>query len=181
MVIERNIHKVILLLLIAVEGLGLISCNKDEDNGTSEGTSIQRVTPDRETYDFFNREWTHLGDGSPISFFQDNSEDVCLLINSEEEFRESYQGTDERIPYIDYQQYTLVIGKKKYYTSEGEKNPTQLEGQKLYLKDGKYVLDLSCRYNIPGVSFYTDRFICFWGLYPKLSPKDITVNIQYID
>ena len=95
MVIERNIHKVILLLLIAVEGLGLISCNKDEDNGT---TSIQKVTPDRETSDFFNREWTHLGDGSPISFFQNNSQDVCLLINSEEEFRESYQGTDERIP-----------------------------------------------------------------------------------
>ena len=139
MVIERNIHKVILLLLIAVEGLGLISCNKDEDNGT---TSIQKVTPDRETSDFFDREWTHLGDG---------------------------------------QQYTLVIGKKKYYTSEGEKNPTQLEGQKLYLMDGKYVLDLFCRYNIPGVSFYTDRFICFWELYPKLSPKDIIVNIQYID
>ena len=70
MVIERNIHKVILLLLIAVEGLGFISCNKDDDNGTSEGTSIQKVTPDRETSDFFNREWTHLGDGSPISFFQ---------------------------------------------------------------------------------------------------------------
>ena len=75
----------------------------------------------------------------------------------------------------------FLLFKKKYYTKDGEKNPTQFEGQKLYLMDGKYVLDLSCRYNVSGVTFYSDRFICFWGLYPKLSPKDIMVKIQYVD
>jgi hypothetical protein len=180
MVKDRNINKLILLLLIAVEGLGLISCNKDEEIDTSVGDPIQSVTPTIEISSFFDSAWTHLGDGSPKSFFPNNRQDVCALVNSDEEFRELYQGTDE-IPYIDFQQYTLVIGKKKYYTKDGEKNPTQFEGQKLYLMDGKYVLDLSCRYNVSGVTFYSDRFICFWGLYPKLSPKDIMVKIQYVD
>lgn len=177
---ESIFNMLALLLLIAVEGLSFISCNKDDDINPSVDTSVQIVTPSREICDFFDREWTYLGDGCPQSFFQDFNQDICLMVNNEEDLRDLYQGNGQ-IPYIDFQQYTLVIGKKKYYTKEGEKNPTQYEGQKLYIMDGKLVLDLSCKYNVAGVSFYSDRFICFWGVYPKLSSNVITVNIQYVE
>ena len=162
--------------------INLNSCSSDssDDEVINKGVSVENVTPSKEVSDFFDREWTHLGDGSPESFFKNNNQNIYAMVNSEEEFCELYQG-DNEIPYIDFNQYTLVVGKKKYYTSEGEKNPTHFEGQKLYQMEGKYVLDLSCRYNVPGVSFYSDRFICYWGLYPKLLPQDITVNIQYVD
>lgn len=163
--------------------INLNSCSSDssDDEMINKGVSVENVTPSKEVSDFFDREWTHLGDGSPESFFKNNNQNIYAMVNSEEEFCELYQG-DNEIPYIDFNRYTLVVGKKKYYTSEGEKNPTWLERQNLYLTtDGKYVLDLSCQYNIPGVSFYSDRFICYWGLYSKLLPQDITVNIQYVD
>ena len=112
--------KILLFVLLLIGGGNFAGCNKDEEIDTSVGDPIQSVTPTIEISSFFDSAWTHLGDGSPKSFFPNNRQDVCALVNSDEEFRELYQGTDE-IPYIDFQQYTLVIGKKKYYTKDGEK------------------------------------------------------------
>ena len=171
--------KIVIFIMLFMLGM-VFACSKSDENDSMIDSSIREIIQSDEVSDFFDREWMYLGIGSPQSFFQKNNQEVCAWVNSEEDLRELYQGNGT-IPYIDFQQYTLVIGRKRYYTKEGEKSPTEFECQKLYITDGKYVMDLFCKYSVPEFSLFSDNFICFWGIYPKLRPKDIIVNIQYVD
>lgn len=168
---------ILLLPLLAAIGLLITACsNDDEDKYTHDmNTFIQNVAPSKEVSDFFDREWPFLGnDGNPQNFFSDSWQDTCRVINTKLEFLELYHG-GEKIPYIDFQTYSLVIGKIVFRTIIGENRPMKFREQKLYIVPDGYVLNLYFDYSIPEVSIYNDMFACFWGLYPKIDEKTVKI------
>lgn len=166
-----------------IAGIGLLSsCSSDDGSNempqTPEGPTeindgkIIPVPGDNSNfdylYDFFNKElpltsWS--GYNSP--FLLDNSE-TCYFINSYDELQSFYTGK-EKLPTIDFDSYTLIIGQKP--SSNVYQN---LDKQAFYERDGRTFLDLFFSGDIvlPTLVYFN-----YWGLYPKMSKRDINVNI----
>ena len=119
-------------------------------------------------YDFFNKELplTSWGENNS-AFLLDNSE-TCYFINSYDDLKAIYTGK-EQMPSIDFESYTLIIGQK--LSNNVYQN---LDKQSFYERDGKTYLDLYFSGDIvlPMFVYYN-----YWGLYPKMSKRDINVNI----
>ena len=162
----------------------VVSCSSDNDEPkvpeipTGEETrhidgTIITIPGDESNYDglydFFNKELPFISvSDHDTAFLLGNSSDSCYFINSYEELRSIYTGK-EKLPIIDFDSYTLIVGQKcsnNMYDS--------LDKQFFYEKDGKYNLDLffSSEIVYPMVVYYN-----YWGLYPKLSKKEISINI----
>ena len=158
----------------------LTACSSDDDELITE-TQIESINNGREIEAFFSSEWSNYNSAEyyPETFFNRelmDKENICL-VNSKEEFEKIYYGNKE-IPEIDFSKYTLVIGKKKKYVEIGKKSPASLRDIKLYDTEDGYRLDLYCTSYIPEGSLFVERFLYFWGLYPKLYNKSITTQIR---
>lgn len=119
-------------------------------------------------YDFFNKElpltsWS----GYNSTFLLDNSE-TCYFINCYDDLKAIYTGK-EQMPSIDFESYTLIVGQK--LSSNVYQN---LDKQAFYERDGITYLDLffSSDIVLPTLVYFN-----YWGLYPKMSKRDINVNI----
>lgn len=176
MLFMTNSSLVLLLLIIAV------GCSGDSDEPKEspietetrhvEGKVITISGDERnydDLYDFFNKELPYTSASTKKNAFRlDNQSEKCYFVNNYDEFRAIYKG-DEALPVIDFDIYTLVLGQvfsTNIYDS--------LDKQVFYEKDGKYILDLffSSEIILPELVYYN-----YWGLYPKLSNKEIKVNI----
>ena len=119
-------------------------------------------------YDFFNKELplTSWGENNS-AFLLDNSE-TCYFINSYDDLKAIYTGK-EQMPSIDFKSYTLIIGQK--LSNNVYQN---LDKQSFYERDGVTYLDLYFSGDIvlPMLVYFN-----YWGLYPKMSKRDINVNI----
>ena len=167
------------VLLLA--GMGLSACSSNNtEMPDKKDFLIERIIPSDEVSDFFEREWSFFESDTPQNFFPDVVQDTCCVVNNGQEFLGLYHGSSE-VPYIDFQQYSLVIGKKAFLTKEGEKRPRKNKEQKLYVVAGRYVMDLYCESFIPDVSFYNNMYVRFWGIYPKFDASNVEVNILYAD
>ena len=169
----------ILLSLIPIVGLFFTACSNEEADQNGELT-IQGISPNKVISDFFDREWPFLTSNNTESFYTDIWQDTCNIVNTKQELDEIYLGS-HIIPEIDFQHYSLIIGKKACRTAIGEKRPAEYIRQDLYKGAKGYVLDLYCKYSIPDVSFYDDQFVCFWGIYPKINKENIAIKILYVD
>jgi hypothetical protein len=170
-----------LLLIIPVLG-----CSNDNDESGNSETSmvsgnrhidgrIITISGDEMNYDGL---YNFMEKGLPLTsdpmqknaFNLESNTESCYFINSYEELRSIYTG-DDPLPEIDFDSYTIIIGKvfsANLYDS--------LDKQSFYEIEGKYSLDLffSGALVIPVFVYYN-----YWGLYPKISRKDINVNIIY--
>ena len=119
-------------------------------------------------YDFFNKELPLTSWGENNSAFHLDNSETCYFINSYDDLKAIYTGK-EQMPSIDFKSYTLIIGQK--LSSNVYQN---LEIQDFYERDGKTYLDLFFSGDIvlPMFVYYN-----YWGLYPKMSKRDINVNI----
>lgn len=119
---------------------------------------------------FFNK-------GLPInkrseSFFVGSDKDECYIINSLQELKSIYCGADEipELSYLDFDQYTLVIGQK---VNSGAFYP--MLKQDLTFIDNKCLLNLYIpdfkEQNTTDVPFY------YWALYPKFNTKGVNVGL----
>lgn len=170
-----------LVLLLSFIAIGCSSENDEpmnpeapKEKGTRhiEGTIIT-ISGDESNYDglysFFNKELPIWSVSKQDNNFQlDNLSETCHFINSYEELRSIYTGK-ETLPNIDFGSYTLIVGQKcsnNVYDN--------FDKQVFYEKDGKYILDLFLSSEIvhPTIVYYN-----YWGLYPKLSNKEINVNL----
>jgi len=132
------------------------------------------VVTDQKIIDFFYESGFtgNSRDSEPRCFFTtlDLHEDTCLMINTMDEFRSIYKCTGD-LPEIDFNIYTLVIGKKKvnnlgYYIS-AQKVITDC-ALTLYLElDKEEIIS-------PSVGL-----ICYWGIYPKLPNKPVFVELKF--
>ena len=102
-----------------------------------------------------------------VAFLLDNSE-TCYFINSYDDLKAIYTGK-EQMPSIDFKSYTLIIGQK--LSNNVYQN---LDKQSFYERDGVTYLDLYFSGDIvlPMLVYFN-----YWGLYPKMSKRDINVNI----
>lgn len=112
------------------------------------------------------------GNGNEFkTFFEQGSydDDSYLMINSREDFQKAYMGTKE-LPEIDFDKYTLIIGR-----TWG--NDSSYELADVFLRDDgdNYLLD-ACLWHHNGFAFFAIVRIYYWRLYPKLAQKDIVTS-----
>ena len=173
--------------VLLMAGMVTTACSSDDDDvittktpessDTSEPYSrddgkIIPVSGDKsnfdDLYDFFNKELplTSWGENNS-AFLLDNSE-TCYFINSYDDLKAIYTGK-EQMPSIDFESYTLIIGQK--LSNNVYQN---LDKQSFYERDGVTYLDLFFSGDIvlPMLAYHN-----YWGLYPKMSKRDINVNI----
>ena len=126
---------------------------------------------------FLNAELPGPQDTRPASsFFDDEFTDKLYLINSREEFIELYSGKRE-IPEIDFQNQTLIIGRKMIPTPCWSIKQKEMKE----VSEG-YVLTLFLE-NLPEGygAFGAFTPLYFWEIYPKLSNNNCSINIEYVD
>ena len=159
----------------------------EEEKGNEEQTTYTEVRggvvydgwgkPDVDTSDplavFFRDElhgpyWD--GSGNKYMTFFDHGEwndEICLMINSQQEFKTAYMGTKE-LPDVDFNQYTLIIGK-----TWGNDSSFELDKTVLWNLGLTYELETILLHHIDWGAFQAIMQIYYWRLYPKLVQKDI--------
>ena len=148
--------------------------NQQPVNTGDDPIEIKLVSMDGGVYAFFKKNLFDAYNRGKICF--DIKDDTCYRIDSMEELAAFYTGTDE-LPAIDFSINTLLLGGKVYVDPD-----TDVENCKKVLSESEdgYALNLYTRHmeewGVPGI--YPLQ-IYYWGLYPKLEDKEITVNLIY--
>ena len=159
-------HTAMMLMLA-----GLISCQKV--NTFQE--MIESAIPHDNVTDFFQ---THFsGYINPVyeRFFGDNGkDDTCILINSKEEFEKHISDSSIELPKIDFNLYTLIVGRHlmpnvtKYVIIE----------QEIVIKRKR--LELNLTIERPDLAFTAVSMFYYWGVYSKLPQKRVHVNVDVL-
>ena len=104
------------------------------------------------------------------------NENSCNRINSREELMALYRG-DDVLPEIDLSKYTLVLGARIYYGYGIDKYHFK---QAIFESPGGYILNLYCHRLEDWVELdIIPSQILYYGLYPKLLHREITVYLVY--
>ena len=185
--------KKVLFILGVLLSLGMFcACSKsDETTDVLEGQQstkigekfkigeelyvISAISMDNSTQTFFKEKLQNNYYHDIRDFFS-IGENMCYRIDSKEEFAAIYTGTDE-LPEIDFSKYTLLLGSKIYDDPD-----TDVENCKQVLTESEdgYNLNLYSRHRDgEWTSLCINLQIFYYGLYPKLEDKDITVNLIY--
>ena len=183
---KNNVLWIFALLMLA---FGMSSCSNDDDRimGTvqtpvsmpdeeGENKNEENVSSVRaaDELSFFMTEALYGSEmqGRRTFFSADPEEEKCLIINSEQEFREAYKG-DKELPDVDFSKYTLVVGRSwdndtSYFFDDFE----------MVDKGDSYQLDLTLNHNVhPDYgAFCVVVDIFFWRLYPKMESKPVSLN-----
>ena len=126
--------------------------------------------------DFFMMDALHSSEfEGRRTFFSDEAvAEECLIINSEEEFRQAYKG-DKELPStgIDFDYCTLVIGR-----TYGEHGGVTYGGHELIDNGDSYQLNVTLNNNVNPDYCYTAAFtdIYFWNIYLKKEKKPVVFN-----
>ena len=164
----------IFAVLLSAAGLfltaTLAACSSDEDdNIPAEKESIE---------DFFKKTLPQEQEGAgtdvkdvPFTGF-DKQENVCVVINSYDEFKSIYQGK-KTLPEVDFSEYSLVIGRawlnvgKKFHklTVEQTSNQTLIT---LYFAE------------FSDAAFAVMTYYYYWALIPKFSPRQLNVKNESV-
>lgn len=154
------------LLLLAV-AVTVSSCSSDDDIIPEEKGVLS---------DFFEKSFPieKEGEGTkvknvPFSGF-DNQENVCVVINSYEEFKSVYQGK-EPLPEVDFSKNSLVIGRA--WLNVGKKY------QKLTVEQADHYTFITLRFtNLSDAALAVMTYYYYWDLIPKFLPQTIVTNID---
>ena len=103
-----------------------------------------------------------------------SAEQECLIINSEEEFREAYKG-NKQLPKtgINFDYCTLVIGR-----TYGEHCAVSIDDYELTDNGDTYQLNVTLNNNVNPDYAYTAEFndLYFWKIYHKMEKKPVVLN-----
>lgn len=104
-------------------------------------------------------------------FFNLSKEDAFYVINSKDKLQAVYS-CEEKLPEIDFTQYSLVIGQKRmpnsYYSVSNQKIVESFEGLEL---------NIIAKTLSEGV-WPSFSMMYFWGIYPKLPNKRLNANVE---
>ena len=127
-----------------------------------------------EELNFFMMEALHSDQlyGRRTFFSEEAVAEECLIINSEEEFRQAYKG-DKELPKINFDYCTLVIGR-----TYGEHGGITYGGHELIDNGDSYQLNVTLNNNVNPDYCYTAAFtdIYFWKTYLKMEKKPVVFN-----
>ena len=155
------IISICLLLLM----IGFVGCSNNEDN---EMFSFPNHNEEN-VESFFQIASNEMFNGMRV-FFRDTTikGEAVWVINNEKDFRSAYFGRGQ-LPQIDFSIYSLVIG--KVYIDAGY----YLKEQKILLDGKSQTLYLYFEHTKEGAITAFVEYL-FWGLYPKLSTREITIK-----
>ena len=172
-------RKYVLIFSVLIATACLCACSSDDD-------FIPQINlTDGEIFDFFNSELREMhSDDNYIasrSFFYEIidpvdhdgmpiMENMVYIINSQQELADIYVGK-KKLPEIDFDKYTLIIGQQimpycGFYVAKKE----------LLADDSGLILNLYARNDRESLPCASQN-LYFWGLYPKLSQKMVSVNV----
>lgn len=158
------------LLLAAFVGCD----NSDPTDDGPIAPGIQPVSPDAELTAFFKEYLPKSSYSVPLPDFNfgdvDHYDTVCLVINSDDEFR-TIAPFATKLPSIEFDKYTLIIGQHPM----GDPGYS-LEKQGMDAEPDKMKLSLVYK-SMEGSTPAMEVTFYYWGLYPKLPQKPVTVNI----
>ena len=177
---------VLLWAALLLLGRSFAACNDSNDDPSAEmfPDGIKPVILEgklgKELTDFFNENAGRIvGSIFPFPAAASHHEqemwfmtDTCLMINSMEEFPTvDFRGESIEVPAIDFDAYTLVIG--KYLDGSG----SIIASQNLVVTPNKTTLNLLAKE--PGDNLDEIRIYFFWALYPKIESKTIDLNVVH--
>jgi len=154
---------------------GMIEFPVSEDGiYPDDGYDPMTWTIPSEELNFFMMDALH-GDeskGRRTFFSEEAVAEECLIINSEEEFRQAYKG-DKELPQINFDYCTLVIGR-----TYGEHGGITYGGHELKDNGDSYQLNVTLNNNVNPNYCYTAAFtdIYFWKTYLKMEKKPVVFN-----
>lgn len=140
------------------------------------GIDYESMRKPREKLNFFMMDALHGSEfeGRRTFFSEEAVAEECLIINSEEEFRQAYKG-DKELPStgIDFDYCTLVIGR-----TYGEHGGVTYGGHELKDNGDSYQLNVTLNNNVNPDYCYTAAFtdIYFWNIYLKKEKKPVVFN-----
>jgi hypothetical protein len=127
-----------------------------------------------EELNFFMMDALHgsANKGRKTFFSEEDVAEECLIINSEEEFRQAYKG-DKELPKINFDYCTLVIGR-----TYGEHGGMTYGGHELKDNGDTYQLNVTLNNNVNPDYYYSTTFtdIYFWKTYLKMEKKPVVFN-----
>ena len=139
-----------------------------------DGFRPETFTIPSEELNFFMMDALHGGayQGRKTFFSDEAIAEECLIINSEEEFRQAYKG-DKKLPKINFDYCTLVIGR-----TYGEHGGITYGGHELKDNGDSYQLNVTLNNNVNPDLCYTAAFtdIYFWKTYLKMDKKPVVFN-----
>ena len=143
-----------------------------EDNGID----IESLRMPSEELNFFMMDALHSNEsqGRRTFFGEEAVAEECLIINSEEEFRQAYKGNKELTSTgINFDYCTLVIGR-----TYGEHGGISYGSHELIDNGDSYQLNVTLNNNVNPDYCYTAAFtdIYLWNIYPKMEKKPVVFN-----
>lgn len=175
---RKTVYYLMLMALMA----GFTACSSSDDvqdvlndiDDVRNGGSVV-IKPEAEVDEFVKAFFSKSIDGDIQRFVSKfEIKDTCILINSEEELKECYSGT-LALPTIDFTRYTLVLGQRVRPGSFCEITSHQIRETNDKMILDIMITDFSNIYNVS----YDPIMHSFWGLYPKLTVKSLSVNEIY--
>ena len=174
--------KKLVLLLGVLLSLGMFCACSSDDDGSNYSEEMIDLTPinDGNNFaaisEFFKTAFGgSYDDDKPFDFKNNlsNEDDPCIVINTEEEFKEAYTG-DLSLPAIDFSQYTLIIGKT--FLSAG----TFIDNVNIKTNPVKTTLSINCIIDTnPNVGYIGVLYWeYYWKLFPKFYASKINVEIS---
>ena len=176
------------LLWMSLLLLMMAGCSSDDDAETVDGIvslgggvvydgyAYQQIDETNPLSVFFGAElhqprWDQYGNVDKSFFEQGEWDDESVLvINSREEFQKAYMGTKE-LPDVDFNQFTLVIGR-----TWGNDSSYGLNNVVLRDMGFTYELETQLFHNTNRVGFAAIQTIFYWRLYSKLSEKAMIIK-----
>ncbi len=178
--------KSIFIFMLMAFAVGFTACSSDdgvnepienvEEMDSSQGTRAA-ITPatdlDESIVEFFND--VSLQENGTRHFMQPyEDKNTCLLFNSEEELAASYTGS-RTLPKIDFSKYTVIVGQRV-----GSKMFCEITSHMIHEEEDGLVLDLFITDYSDIYNTTTEPLIHgFWGVYPKLDAKTVSVREVY--
>ena len=172
-----------MLMALAVSFMACSSEDRDNEQmiDVEQTNNLQEtkgvLTPeadlDEPVITFFN----HVSyEGTYFFAQQYEQENTCLIFNSEEEMEASYSGSYLRtLPKIDFSKYTVIVGQRV-----GIKLFCEITSHQIHEEEDGLVLDLFITDYSDIYNTTTEPVIQgFWGVYPKLDAKTVSVREVY--
>ena len=143
--------------------------------------TVKPVLPDDEVIAFFEEQLPAFS-GTKRSecffvdeineFYSENKWTKYILINSMDEFKENISCSSDLLPTIDFESYTLIIGQQQMGGSG-----YSVDEQTIIIRSNE--VELNIKVKCPEGSFAIICPLYYWGIYPKIQNKSISVNIIF--
>ena len=161
--------KVLKFITIMMMLIGTFSC---AEKGEFEDKVLKPIFPNDEVNVFFEEYLPAFSGIRSECFFDDDKENMCVIINNVDEFRKFFSCSSTMLPVIDFKSYTLIVG-------QHQMGGTGYSVDEQNLVVGSKRIELNIKVKCPEGSFGVICPMHYWGIYPKIQNKSISVNITF--